>query len=293
MSGPPTPLELDTIAARLLPGARILEAAPLAGGVSAVVIGVTVARAQGGEERIVVRQHRDVAGKKAPVERAETEFALLQVLHARGIAVPRPRLFAPPMTLVVDRVAGETTLPAHPEDALASTLSVIHGIDPSDLPRLDEFVDPMPHLREWFPALTEHPRLRAGCGAFADRPCLLHADYWPGNVLWQGEKIAAVLDWEDACVGDPLVDVACMRAELYRLIDAASAVRFTDAYAARRQIDRSRLLWWDLFMATAPLMFMDGWGLPPDELETRRVRSTQWQARALRALGLLDAQATR
>jgi Ser/Thr protein kinase RdoA (MazF antagonist) len=145
----------------------------------------------------------------------------------------------------------------------------------------------MPYLREWFPELVDDARMREGCGEFVGARCLLHADYWPGNVLWQGKKIAAVLDWEDACVGDPLVDVACMRVELFRLADEASVARFTDAYAERALVDRSRLAWWDLFMATAPLMFMDSWGLPPDELEARRAGTTAWQAMALRALGLV------
>ena len=35
-------------------------------------------------------------------------------------------------------------------------------------------------------------------------PALLHGDYWPGNVVWQGGRIAAVIDWEDTAVGDPL-----------------------------------------------------------------------------------------
>jgi aminoglycoside phosphotransferase (APT) family kinase protein len=291
MSGEATYHEIDAIVEHVAPGARVLAAARLTGGVSAIITGATIARADGREERIVVRQHREVAGKPAPEERARREFALLEALHARGVPVPRPRYFVAPVTLVVDRVLGDTTLPAHPEKALASALLAIHGIDPTGLPLADAFTDPMPYLREWFPALSDDARMREGCGDYVGAHRLLHADYWPGNVLWQGENIAAVLDWEDACVGDPLVDVACMRVELYRLTDEASAARFTDAYAGRMPVDRARLAWWDLFMATAPLMFMDGWGLPPDELEVRRARTTEWQAMALRTLGLVAANA--
>jgi aminoglycoside phosphotransferase (APT) family kinase protein len=286
MSGVPASHEIAAVVEQLSPGARVVDVAPLTGGVSAVVTGVTIARADGGEERIVVRRHREVAGKNAPEERAEREFALLTTLHARGVPVPRPRLLVAPVTLVVDRVTGDTRLPAHPEEALASALVAIHRVDSAGLPLGEAFADPMPHLREWFPSLAEHGRMRRGCGAFAGTPRLLHADYWPGNVLWHDGAIAAVLDWEDACVGDPLVDVACMRAELYRLADEPTAARFTDSYAERLPVDRSRLLWWDLYMATAPLLFMDGWGLRSDELEARRARTMQWQAMAMRALGL-------
>jgi aminoglycoside phosphotransferase (APT) family kinase protein len=286
MSKERTDHDLEAIVERLAPGARLVTAAPLTGGVSAAVSGVTISHADGGDERIVVRRHREVAGKPAPAARAEREFALLQRLHARGVAVPRPRCFVPPVTLVVDRVTGDTTLPAHPEAALASTLEAIHLVDPEGLPLGDVVIDPIPHLLEWLPSLASSDALRQGCGAFEGSLRLLHADYWPGNVLWRGGVITAVLDWEDACAGDPLVDVACMRAELYRLADEGTAGRFTEAYADRMPVDRPRLAWWDLFMATASLVYMDGWGLPVAELEARRARSKAWQAMALDALGL-------
>ena len=114
----------------------------------------------------------------------------------------------------------------------------------------------------------------------------MHGDFWPGNVLWHDGHIAALLDWEDACIGDPLIDLACMRSELFRVAGAEAVARFTHACARHVAIDPARLPWWDLFMATAPLLYMDGWGLAPDELATRRAASTRWQARALHALGV-------
>ena len=45
-------------------------------------------------------------------------------------------------------------------------------------------------------------------------PALLHGDYWPGNVLWEDGRLAAIIDWEDASVGDPLVDVSNARLEI-------------------------------------------------------------------------------
>jgi aminoglycoside phosphotransferase (APT) family kinase protein len=40
------------------------------------------------------------------------------------------------------------------------------------------------------------------------RVSLLHGDTKWGNVMWQGEDIAAVLDWEMSLLGDPLGDLA-------------------------------------------------------------------------------------
>lgn len=39
------------------------------------------------------------------------------------------------------------------------------------------------------------------------RLALVHGDYNIANVLFRGEKIVAVLDWEMACIGDPALDL--------------------------------------------------------------------------------------
>ena len=42
-----------------------------------------------------------------------------------------------------------------------------------------------------------------------------HTDYWSGNILWQGDQISAVVDWEEAGYGHPAADVAYARMEYY------------------------------------------------------------------------------
>jgi aminoglycoside phosphotransferase (APT) family kinase protein len=41
-------------------------------------------------------------------------------------------------------------------------------------------------------------------------PTLVHGDYHMGNLLFRGAEVAAVLDWEIAEVGQPLVDLGCL-----------------------------------------------------------------------------------
>lgn len=41
-------------------------------------------------------------------------------------------------------------------------------------------------------------------------PVLVHADYHYGNMLFQGGRVVAVLDWEIAQIGQPLLDLACL-----------------------------------------------------------------------------------
>jgi aminoglycoside phosphotransferase (APT) family kinase protein len=41
-------------------------------------------------------------------------------------------------------------------------------------------------------------------------PVLVHADYHYGNMLFRGGRVVALLDWEIAQVGQPLLDLACL-----------------------------------------------------------------------------------
>lgn len=57
--------------------------------------------------------------------------------------------------------------------------------------------------------------------------CLLHADYFPGNIVLHGDAIAAVIDWERAALGDPMPDIATTRLDLRSAYGADIAERFT------------------------------------------------------------------
>ena len=256
---------------------------------SAEVHEVVFRTPDGTQDRVVIRRHRNMEGKPEPGDRAAREHALLGVLHARGLPVPRPRLFVPPDTLVLDMMNGNTTLPDDPAESLALTLAAIHSIaGPAGLPALPRLEDPVPELLEWRPDLFAHSGLRQRIDRYRGEPRLLHGDYWPGNVLWQDGRLVAVIDWEDAALGDPLADVACARVELCCMRDAATAARFTTAYGecSARPLDRARLAGWDLYVSTAALQSMHSWGLAADALAARSAATMAWQAHALQALGI-------
>lgn len=289
-------LTADIVAAieSLAPGASITQVEPLTGGVSADVARVTLAVGDG-TLRIVVRRHRDVAGKPARAERATREFALLRVLHAHGVPVPKPWAFVPPQTLLLDWVEGDAGLPDVTAKgwhdtvatALATALAAIHAITgDAGLPELPLLTDPLPALCEWLPALPLRDVAATQMPPFTGTPRLLHGDYWPGNVLWDGDGLVAVIDWEDAALGDPLTDVACARVELCCAHGEALADAFTAAYARVAALDHARLPWWDLFVSSAALQYMDQWGLAADVLAARKRATVAFQARALAQLGL-------
>ena len=164
-----------------------------------------------------------------------------------------------------------TISPAHEGvciDAMARTLAKIHAFPTAGLPRLPVRRDPLPEVLAFLPeepawdALRAHLRARTNT-AFSGSPTLLHGDFWPENVLWHDGAVAAVLDWEDAAIGDPLSDVACTRVELRYRFGTAGMQRFTRAYAAQHRVDVERLALWQVYVAAAAQRFMGGWGLAP------------------------------
>ena len=42
----------------------------------------------------------------------------------------------------------------------------------------------------------------------------LHGDVWGGNMLWEGDRCVALIDWKTAGVGDPGVDLGSLRMQM-------------------------------------------------------------------------------
>ena len=277
------PDEAITVIERLYPGARLLRWRRLVGGVSADVRALELALPDGQPRTVVLRRHPALDWKPRDRQIARTEFELLRWLHAARVPVPEPLLLefdGPAPFLVTEFVDGTSVVPDERLDAaldvMAGALARLHALPTDGLPALPERVDPLPELFDYLPDTPANRALHeylGGCGdsAYRGEPALLHGDFWPENLLWQGGRLAAILDWEDAALGDPLSDVASCRLELTWKYDAAAARRFVDGYARRRPIDPQRLALWQVYVASAGAHFMGNWGLEPGrEADMRR-----------------------
>ncbi len=260
---------------------------PLRGGVSADVQALAIALPEGGEREIVVRRHGASGWKPQEAGVTSVEYAVLGALHRAGLPVPEPlgldlsgeRLPGP--YLVVDFVKGR----AEPRDleaglvAMARFLVALHALDVASLELPDSFPvreDPIAELPQYLPdALTAVGRALSERTLAPVPIALLHGDFWPGNVLWQGNQIAAVLDWEDTALGDPACDLAGARVELTWKYGPDAAETFATAYreAGGPAIGAERLAVWELFVTAAGLAFMDRWGLEPQVEASMRERS--------------------
>jgi aminoglycoside phosphotransferase (APT) family kinase protein len=88
---------------------------------------------------------------------------------------------------------------------------------------------------------------------------LLHGDLWPGNIIWREGRIAAVIDWEEAELGDPLYDVSITRLDLLWAFGIDAMDHFTAHYQAMTGAEFTHLPYWDLCAALRPAGNIGQW----------------------------------
>ncbi len=292
---------IEAIVASVEPTSTVVGTAGLPGGLSSWMTTIEVERSDGSRHRLVVRR-----GRRPDAERDSlpfgSEYELLRHLDAHGIPVARPRWFdnsrriLPQDFVVLDFVEGATRFTADDPLALAvrmaDVLAAIHDLDathplllalPRQIDRMQGWVitdldrrEPDVSLREdlvrshldehWPPPSTE--------------ACLLHADYFPGNIVWEGGAIAAVIDWESAALGDPMSDIATTRLDLRWTFGEAVAEKFTQRYLSVTGRSTSTLPIWELVVALRPAGTISLWahdmaahGRP--DITARSMRSAQ------------------
>lgn len=263
-------------AARRLPGGAIQENL----GLDVVVEGGPRA----GHRELVLR--RDAPSTVAVSRSRLEEFAFLEVAHRAGVPVPEPwcassdpGVLGKPFYLMA-RVEGETRGARLVKDPavvargselaaeLGRALARIHELRPPlpELPFLEVPADPLAarigELRRHLDRLGEPQpvlewglrcleRARPGSGEIT----LVHGDFRTGNLMLREGRLAAVLDWEFACLSDPLEDLGWMLAKCWRF----GAVErecgglgprepFLVAYeaASGRRVDRRAVRWFEL-----------------------------------------------
>ena len=280
------PLDFNQLAETLEPQSKLLRAWPLNGGVSAQVTALELERPDGQTKKMIVRRHGELDRKQNP-HIATDEFMLLQLLQTAEVAAPKPyhldlsgQIFPTPY-LVIEYIEGEPDFaPAnlsHLILQLATHLVKIHQVDGSD-PNLSFLPKPIKGfgerpvtldqslneglIRERLESLWPLPQ--------RNKSVLLHGDFWPGNILWQEGRLVAVIDWEDAKVGDPLFDVANSRLEILWAFGAEAMHKFTHHYQAMTTVDVTNLPYWDLCAALRPASKLSEWGL--DAATEKRMR---------------------
>jgi aminoglycoside phosphotransferase (APT) family kinase protein len=275
---PPNPSDLDSAAVaegitRLLAGnAEITLSQPVRvfGGNARLAWSCEASWVEGGARRtepliLLVRG----AGSQVTADPA-WEVAVLERVVPQGVRAPRVwahdlggELLGGPAVLL-ERLPGRADpvawLTGDPEVGRARTLDLaralaeLHGADPGGLPASEPLVDlwrdrflagrlePLPALSWLFDWLTDHE-------TEPERAAVVHGDFRPGNVLYEDDRITALLDWEMAHVGDPVEDLAWAYRAFWspeRFVPLSEFVATYEA-AAGVEVGANRLLWHRVF----------------------------------------------
>ena len=281
------------------PASTLLAASPLHGGVSAETVRLELADFD--VPTVVMRRHgeRDLAFNP---DVARVEFEALELLEPASVPAPRPIALVegvyPHPAIIISFLPGapdpDLAFADNQIPQLAGTLAEIHAVNAGKtrtLPRLETWV----HDRLAEPPAVpdesmQETLLRQAISArwpYAPGPsCLLHGDYWPGNYLFESARLTGIIDWEDACIGNPAYDLARARMELLWACGDAVAARFTDAYKqiTNRPLNAVELARWDLIAALMPVGFLSSWNEDKSEVERMRAQHRDFVRNALAVL---------
>ena len=211
----------------------------------------------------------------------EREYAIIRFAHARGLLAPQP-LFLCNDTRVIGRpffimqklpgvAAGHKVVRLELDRRalareLAGIAARIHAIKPplDELPFLKTYLarDVIAACRDYLDTLNEpHPVLEWGLRWCEQRAPLneettfVHRDFRTGNYLVHEGKLAGLLDWEFAALGNPLEDIGWIcakcwgfRQDHYVVGGVADVDDFIPAYeaASGRTVPPDALRYWQV-----------------------------------------------
>jgi len=239
----------------------------------------------GGERRLALILRRDPVGSLLRTRR-RPEFDVLAALHGSGVPVPRAHFLDADgaalgrPSLVMERVDGDCewevlngTAPLARRLELArgfvALLAAVQAADWRALGLAATLGEPSPdaglaELAKWSALLREVqleplPELEIVAAWLrerarpADALVLVHGDFKPGNALLRDGRVAALLDWETAHLGDPLEDLGWVlnptRAREHQIAghwERAQIVAEFERVTGRR-VDPAALDWWIAF----------------------------------------------
>lgn len=238
-------------------------------------------------QQIVLRQYNEANGDCAG--KARREFHTLHALQSHDVPIPKPLYLDDDGTLlgspgiVTAFVPGTQLLAAEKTqewaskvDVVAQMLAQIHDTPYADIDHnllMNANVEVA-----WFTKsdvvpkfMSAHPDGAMVWETVRDvlprrqqvEPKLVHVDYWSGNILWHDDRLSAIVDWEEAAYGDPVIDVAYCRMEYYLegLDDAAD--RFLQVYEAESGRPVANLGLWELAASARPMIDPNSWFTRP------------------------------
>lgn len=288
-----TQQQFQTLLHKFVPDHRLQSVTALKGGISAQTTLLETISADGTTQKFVVRQHGE-NDRAMNANIARDEFRLLDALQSTPVPAPKPvavdtDTFEFPC-IILEYVEGIIDVdPTQLESALgqmAQALADIHSIPNATttfswLPNvsmrfnylLRERTNPFDDsLNEEHIVETLRPFWKV---AEVNGVSLLHGDFWASNILWRDAQLAAVIDWEDAMLGNPLADLGDTRITTLWAHGQTAMNKFTEYYKKLMpHLDYSQLPYWDLCAALRPISQFSDWA--SDYHEPTMRQDHQW-----------------
>jgi len=268
----------------IAPGSMLSAIHPIEGDFANDAYMVKAHSATGSGMRIVIKSYVECGQERS--EKARLEFRTLEWLQDHSVPAPTPlyldksgALLGAP-SIVTSCVPGKHIIvPSNPPSdplnwarAMAVMLAKIHSV-PCNAEAQSLLLDANSEAL-WF----LHPGVMPDyMNAYLDgaevwqlihdllpdiqqvQPTLVHLDYWPGNVLWDQGQITGVIDWEEAAYGDPAIDLAYCRMDMFISGMEQAADELVLAYEAEIGRRVANLAFWELAATPRP-MHDPAWG---------------------------------
>lgn len=261
---------------RVAPGSSLLNVELLPGSFSNHTHLVEARLSNGKFYKIVVRRYK-IFGEYDRGEKARREFKTFELLNQHQVPAPQALLLDETGDIldspgIVTRFVEGSLMLEAPSDAmgwarkLAKMLAKIHSIPcgkdeqsfllkgnaeatwfikhesaPKYMQDYPRGADVWQTLRELYPNIRDAPS------------ALLHLDYWSGNILWHKNEISAVLDWEEAAYGDPAIDVAYARMNMFLMSLPEAADELLRVYESDMGRKVENLGLWELVASVRPM----------------------------------------
>lgn len=272
-AAPPTPEQLAALGERM--GVRLDLGARLMGGLGCTMDVLNTDSPD--QPQVVLRRYGPWWAERG-VDIARREFLVLERVRAADVPAPEPLsiddagIFEGP-ALVISFVEGRSGVaalddPMGAAEQLATTLALIHETPVDSVLRTQLPQGPPEAVENDVPhGFFEHPlasallakvhELRAE--ATVEDSTLIHGDLWPGNTLWRGRRLAAVVDWEEAAIGDPITDLAYCALDFRYLGHDAAADHFVERYRAVTGTSLSTFALWTASALLRPMPDIAQW----------------------------------
>ncbi len=270
---------VDGVLQMLYPGSKLGRVSRLRGGLSNKMFSAWYRAASGDPGRIVLRITAD--WKRSASENARREFTTLLRVREAGVRAPQPLMldeagdYLGRPGLVTSYDGKAVVNPARPGPwlrGLARTLATLHEVTPErvDLTHLDVYTPAQVRceIQKTLPEVLRDDalaqRMRSALLRGAQRVewssrCLVHDDYWPGNVVWRDRSNVTIVDWTAAKIGDAREDVAQCRVDLAMTRDLEATETFRREYEAAAQKTTDDLWFFDLLRGFSALATFRRW----------------------------------